>query len=249
ILLALAASAAAQDRPPERPDTALRPAASQPADPMPPTEAQPDPAPVFGPPAPPRWFGLRESDQDYAACKLALSFLGTVYSEEPAITDPADPDCGIARPVRVDRILPDLVLEGGAVMRCDTARALGFWARDFLRPASLMLPGAPRVTGLQLGTTYDCRARIGTGADQPKLSEHALGNAIDIAAFVLDGTDPLVVQPRTDTGDLAEAFQRTARAAGCLFFTTVLGPGSNEAHDDHLHLDLAARRGGWRLCQ
>ena len=51
------------------------------------------------------------------------------------------------------------------------------------------------------------------------------------------------------TGDLAEACPRTARAAGCLFFTTVLGPGSNDAHDDHLHLDVAARRGGWRLCQ
>lgn len=244
ILLALtlsqAAPAAAQDRPPERPAPAEQPAAAEP---------QPDPAPVFGPPAPPRWFGLRETDQEYAACKLALSFLGTVYSEEAAITDPDDPDCGIARPIRVDRILPDLTLEGGAVMRCDTARSLGFWARDFLRPASLMLPGSPRVIGLQLGTTYECRPRVGTGADQPKLSEHALGNAVDIAAFVLDGADPLAVQPRADSGDMAEAFQRTVRAAGCLFFTTVLGPGSNEAHDDHLHLDMAARRGGWRLCQ
>lgn len=242
ILLALAlgqtAPAAAQDRPPERPV----PEAPQPAQPA-------DPAPVFGPPVPPRWFTLRESDSDYAACKLALSLLGTVYTEEPPITDAKDRDCGIARPVRVERILPDLALEGGAVMRCDTARALGFWAQEFLRPAGTMLPGAPRVTGLQLGTTYDCRPRIGTGAARPRLSEHALGNAIDIAAFVFDSADPLAVQPRAETGDLAEAFQRTARAAGCLFFTTVLGPGANDAHDDHLHLDVAARRGGWRLCQ
>lgn len=243
ILLALAlghaAPAAAQDRPPERPAPAEQPA----------PQVQPDPAPVFGPPAPPRWFTLREADGDYAACKLALSYLGAVYTEEPPVTDPGDPDCGIARPVRVERILPDLALEGGAVMRCDTARALGFWARDFLRPATMMLPGAPRVTGLQLGTTYDCRPRVGTGADRPKLSEHALGNAIDIAAFAFQDADPLAVQPRADTGDMAEAFQRAVRAAGCLFFTTVLGPGSNEAHDDHLHLDVAVRRGGWRLCQ
>lgn len=246
ILCALAlcqpALAAAQDRPPERPG---------PEEPQP--QAGPDapqePALVFGPPAPPGWFVLQETDQEYAACMLALSFLGTVYTEEPAITDPEDPDCGIARPIRVERILPDLSLEGGAVMRCDTARALGFWARDFVRPAAMMLPGAPRVTGLQLGTSYDCRPRVGTGADQPKLSEHALGNAIDIAGFVLDGADPLIVQPRADSGDMAEAFQRTVRAAGCLFFTTVLGPGSNDAHDDHLHLDVAARRGDWRLCQ
>ena len=240
LALCQAAPAVAQDRPPERPTV---------AEPQPVAQAQTDPGAVFGPPAPPLWFGLRETDEDLAACKLALSFLGTVYSEEPPITDPDNPDCGIARPVRVERILSDLALEGSAVMRCDTARALGFWARDFLRPAAAMLPGAPRVTGLQLGTAYDCRPRVGTGADQPKLSEHALGNAIDIAGFVFDGADPLIVQPREDTGDLAEAFQRTVRAAGCLFFSTVLGPGSNDAHDDHLHLDVAVRRGGWRLCQ
>lgn len=240
LVLCQPALASAQDRPPERPGPEQP--QSQPAVPK-------EPDPVFGPPAPPRWFALRETDQEYAACTLALSFLGTVYTEEPAVTDPDDPDCGIARPIRVERILPDLTLEGGAVMRCDTARALGFWARDFVRPAAMMLPGAPRVTGLQLGTTYDCRPRVGTGADQPKLSEHALGNAIDIAGFVPEGADPLIVQPRGDSGDLAEAFQRTVRAAGCLFFTTVLGPGSNDAHDDHLHLDVAARRGDWRLCQ
>ncbi|MEG4644742.1 extensin family protein [Paracoccus sp. APAP_BH8] len=28
-----------------------------------------------------------------------------------------------------------------------------------------------------------------------------------------------------------------------------LGPGANAAHVDHLHLDIKARRGGFRLCQ
>lgn len=263
------APAQAQDRPPERPEgietqplPAAPPARPEVEDedededetsaadaPKPQGDPPPEQAEAFGPPVPPRWFTLRESDADYAACKLALSYLGAAYSEEPALSDPQDADCGIARPIRVERILPDLTLEGGAVMRCDTARALGFWARDFLRPASAMLPGAPRVVALQLGTTYDCRPRIGTGAEKPKLSEHALGNAIDIAAFVFDGQEPLAIQPRTESGDLPEAFQRAVRAAGCLFFTTVLGPGSNEAHDDHLHFDVAVRRGGWRLCQ
>lgn len=234
-------TAAAQDRPPERPtETPVPDAAPQQA---------PDPAAMFGPPPPPAWWILRETDAEFAACTRALSALGTAYVVEPPITDEADRDCGIARPIRVTRILPGLELEGGAVMRCDTARALGLWARDFVGPAAAMLPGAPRVTSLQTGTTYDCRSRIGTGQALPKLSQHALGNAIDIAAITFDDADPLPIQPRTDTGDLAEAFQRTIRSAGCLFFTTVLGPGSNGAHDDHLHLDMAARRGGWRLCQ
>lgn len=247
VLLALCwpLATVAQDRPPERPADA--PAAPAPAAPAP--VAVPEAAEMFGPPPPPAWWPLRETDGDFAACLQALSGLGAVFTEAPPVTDPNDPDCGIARPVRVERILPDLELEGGAAMRCDTARALGGWARDFLRPAAALLPEAPRVTGLRLGSTYDCRARVGTGEARPKISEHALGNAIDIAAFLFDGAEPLTVQPRADTGDLPEAFQRTVRAAGCLFFTTVLGPGSNDAHDDHLHLDIAARRGGWRLCQ
>lgn len=231
-------------RPPDKPDA--------PQDGAAPPEEQadaPDDAEVYGPPPPPRWYTLRESDQDYAACRLALGVLGTVYREEPPLTDPDDRDCGIARPIRVTRILPDLSVQGGAVMRCDTARALGFWARDFLRPAAATLPGAPRVTGLQPGSTYDCRARVGTGKARPRLSEHALGNAIDIMGFTFQDADPLRVAPRRDSGDRTEAFQRAIRGAACLFFTTVLGPGANAAHANHLHLDLADRRGGWRLCQ
>lgn len=250
-------------RPPERPEDAAPDTAEpkpdaektpqdQPADD--PSEEKPEAdqeeaAEQFGPPPPPQWYLLRESDQEYDACKLGLSMLGTSYREEPAITDDENPECGIARPIRVDQIIPDLTLEGGAVMRCDTARALGLWAQDFLRPGTAMLPGAPRVTSLQLGTTYDCRGRIGTGEAQPKVSEHAFGNAIDIAAFVMDNGEVLTVEPRVDTGDITEGFQMAMQKAGCLFFTTVLGPGSNAAHDNHLHFDVAVRNGGWRLCE
>ena len=52
-----------------------------------------------------------------------------------------------------------------------------------------------------------------------------------------------------DRGDMEVAFQNAVQGAACLFFSTVLGPGSNAAHDDHLHLDIKARRGGFRLCQ
>lgn len=249
----------AESRPPEKPD-AEKPDTEKAPDPQakegdtpPALEEQvvpEEPAEqMFGPPPPPQWYLQRETDQDYAACKLALSFLGTVYREEDQQTQPDNPECGIARPIRVDRILPDLTLEGGALMRCDTARALGFWARDFLRPASAALPDSPRVTSLQLGTTYDCRGRVGTADAAPKLSEHAYGNAIDIMAFVFDNGETLPVEPRVETGRMTEAFQKAVRHAGCLYFTTVLGPGSNAAHDNHLHFDVAVRKGGWRLCE
>ncbi|SIS76347.1 extensin-like domain-containing protein [Paracoccus saliphilus] len=263
-VLVTGSGAIAQETPPERIEDAApissdtrppaRPESDTPAPPSEPEErsepAKPrEPAKPVEEAGPPAWKDLRETDQEYASCRLALSLLGSVYEEIPPITDPDDSDCGIARPLRVTEILPGLELEGGAEMRCDTARALGFWARDFLRPAAATLPDSPRLTGLRLGSTYSCRARAGTGKKRPKLSEHALGNAIDIAAFLFDNSDPLPVQPREDTGDRFEAFQRSARATACLYFTTVLGPGSNEAHDDHLHLDVKSRKNGWRLCQ
>lgn len=81
------------------------------------------------------------------------------------------------------------------------------------------------------------------------MSEHALGNAFDVAGFGLSDGSTLAVAPRADRGDMTAAFQNAVQATACLFFTTVLGPGSNAAHDNHLHLDIKARKGGLRLCQ
>ncbi|AUH66439.1 extensin [Paracoccus zhejiangensis] len=215
-----------------------------------PPEETAAPEPPAEPKGPPVRETLRESDFDYAACLLALHDLGSVYEEIATISQPDQRDCGIARPIRVTEILPGIALQGGAAMRCDTARSLGFWMRDFVRPAVARLPDAPRLSGVQLGTTYDCRGRVGGEAEaEAKLSEHAFGNAIDISAFTFHDGPPLPVEPRQDSGDLVESFQRAVRGAACLEFTTVLGPGSNASHNDHLHLDIAARNGGWRLCQ
>ncbi|WP_265500098.1 extensin-like domain-containing protein [Paracoccus beibuensis] len=223
--------------------------APKPSDQEAPAEADQAPAEAFGPPPPPVWFTLAESDESFAACRLALSLLRTRYVVEQPVTDADNRDCGIARPIRVSEIVPGIQLTGDPVMRCDTARALGFWTRDFLQPAAALLPGAPRIEALQTGPAYTCRDRVGTGAADPKPSEHAYGNAIDIMGFQLTGSAPLTVLPRAGDGDSAESFLRAARGTACLLFTTVLGPGSNAAHDDHLHLDLAARNGGWRLCE
>ncbi|SES91503.1 Uncharacterized conserved protein [Paracoccus homiensis] len=225
LVVAITAMTPAQSdiRPPERPE--------------PPATAQDPIAPTT------------ETDQDFAACRLALSLLGASFRELDPVSDPDDPECGIARPLQITEILPGLQLDGAPVLRCDTARSLALWAHHALRPSAAALPGAPRLTGLRVGPGYSCRARVGTGATRPRISQHALGNAVDITGFTFDGREPIAVQPRQDSGNLDEAFQRSARATACLFFSTVLGPGSNDAHDDHLHLDVMPRTGGWRLCQ
>jgi hypothetical protein len=44
---------------------------------------------------------------------------------------------------------------------------------------------------------------------------------------------------------LRDALRETA----CARFTTVLGPGSDGHHEGHIHLDLAERGHGYRICQ
>ncbi|ABL70199.1 extensin family protein [Paracoccus denitrificans] len=263
-LMVLPGQAPAQDAPTPRPD---HPAEERPA-PRPENEAAPPegdakPTPEPGSPAEPPedpaepeapaptglpvHTTLRESDFDYSACLLELTLLGADYSEAPPILDPDQRDCGIDRPILLRQPLPGIEIPGGAPMRCDLARHLAHWLRDFVRPAAALLPGQPRLVALEPGSTYQCRSTVGNQGEN--LSEHAFGNAFDIAAFRFDDGTRIAVEPRQDSGDLHEAFQSAAHGTACLHFTTVLGPGANAAHDDHLHLDIKARRGDFRLCQ
>ena len=64
--------------------------------------------------------------------------------------------------------------------------------------------------------------------------------AIDLGAFQIGGGRWLEVGGEHNATDAA--FLKTIRAAACGPFKTVLGPGSDPYHAEHLHLDLAARR-------
>ncbi|TWI29959.1 extensin family protein [Paracoccus sulfuroxidans] len=209
--------------------------------------ADPAPSAPAEPEAPPLHSSLRETDFDHAACLMEIWWNGAQYEVLPAITDETNRDCGIDRPIRVSQILPGVVLDGDPVMRCDTARSLMYWLHDAVQPATRFLPGQPSLAGIEPGSTYQCRATVGN--ESSKLSEHALGNAFDIAAFRFADDSRFVIEPREDSGGMEIAFQAAIRASACLYFTTVLGPGSNAAHDDHLHLDIKARNSDWRLCQ
>lgn len=234
-------------QPPEQP-AANDPALAPEATPAPP-EADTDPAQEPPPPdALPLHQTLRESDFDHAACRLGLRLLGVEAAEAAPIADPDNRDCGIDRPVEVRALQPGLALDAPAVMRCDTARSLALWMREAVIPAARRLEGSPRITSVALGTSYACRGVVG-GASTATVSEHALGNAVDIAGFGFDNGTRLEIAPRGDRGGIEMAFQNAVQAAACLYFSTVLGPGSNAAHDDHLHLDIKARDSGFRLCQ
>jgi hypothetical protein len=199
------------------------------------------------PKSPPVRDTLAESDAAFGRCTAALAALGARFEERPPLADPDERDCGIARPVALTQILPGVALRPEAVLRCEAALALAEWTKDFVVPAAGRLPDRGGLAGIDHATAYLCRPR--NGVEGATLSEHAFGNAVDIAAFRFERGEPLGVAGRDGEGSLEEAFLAAVRKAACLSFTTVLGPGSDAAHADHLHLDVKARGGGFRLCQ
>lgn len=174
--------------------------------------------------------------------------MGVSYTEQDPVRVADNPDCGMTHPFLVTEIQPDLTIAGeGGRMRCETALQLALWTRMEAQPAARFLPGAPEITEILPGSVYECRERV--GGHSGKLSEHALGNTFDIMGLRFSNGSEMMIALRNDTGGVEEAFQKAIRYGACLYFTTVLGPGSNAAHDDHMHFDIMTRRNGWRLCE
>ena len=180
-----------------------------------------------------------------ASCEAELRKLGAVFDRQDSIR--GENGCGIAAPYSIEQIVPGVSLSPASQLRCQTALALARWMDGVVVPATEALPDAVSLARLNHGSTYVCRRRNNSAAG--KMSEHAIGNAIDIMSFEFRDRDPIPVSPRAGDGTVEEAFQRAVRGGACLHFTTVLGPGSNASHADHLHLDIIKRKRGYRLCE
>ena len=44
-------------------------------------------------------------------------------------------------------------------------------------------------------------------------------------------------------------WRETIRSTACARFSTVLGPGSDGYHEEHIHLDLEPRRNNYKICE
>lgn len=186
-----------------------------------------------------------DSEAALASCEAELRKLQVTFDRlNPLI---GENGCGIASPYKITEIAKGVSFNPATQLRCETAVALARWVGGVVLPATKALPGKARLTAINHGSTYVCRRRnnLPTG----KMSEHSIGNAVDIVDFEFDGRKPIGILPRVGDGNIEEAFQRAVRGGACLHFTTVLGPGADASHDDHLHFDIAERRGGYRLCE
>lgn len=177
------------------------------------------------------------------ACRERLRALGVAFEERERLSAP-EAGCLVAYPVAVTALGPAISLAPEAVMNCAMAEAAARFAAGTISPEAERAFGSPLAAVAQ-ASAYVCRNRHG----QSKISEHALGNALDISALRLkDGTEIAVHAYGPE--DLRRTdFIRTLRTKACGPFKTVLGPGSDADHALHLHLDLQQRRRGGTFCQ
>jgi hypothetical protein len=152
--------------------------------------------------------------------------------------------CGVSNGFKLYEV-NGIKLSQPAVVTCNVANTLHSWLQDVVAPKANQIYGA-KITEIKVAATYACRPR--NNVRGAKLSEHGLGNAIDISGFSFDNGKSITVL--NDYYGMREdkAFFSTIRHEACGPFHTVLGPGSDSNHRDHLHLDLQRMRSGGPYC-
>ena len=141
--------------------------------------------------------------------------------------------CGIADAVAVTTV-SGVALSRPARMDCTTARTLNTWVKSAAIPEVGATGGG--LSTLKVAAHYACRTRN----HQPgaRLSEHAKGKAIDIAAIGLADGSEISVLSDWERGNRGRILKRL-HASACGPFGTVLGPEADRHHRDHFHFDTA----------
>ncbi|MCC6780540.1 MAG: extensin family protein [Hyphomicrobiales bacterium] len=177
-----------------------------------------------------------------SACRLRLT---AELADAPSVVAVQGPGaCGMDDAVRLEAVvLADrsrVTVVPPAILRCEFAEAIVQWIRDDVAPAVRGLEA--RLKSVDNYAAFDCRGRnrvIGA-----RISEHGRGNAIDVRSVrLVNGSVVGLTDPQ-----VARSLREKVRADACARFNTVLGPGSDGYHEDHVHVDLAERRSGYRIC-
>jgi len=176
-----------------------------------------------------------------SACQMRLAKIAA-FQALPVIVGAGE--CGATDAVLMDNvILPDqtrVEMLPPATMRCPMAEEIAHWVREDVLPS---LKNQPPLRGLENYASYDCRGRNNIRAAQ--LSEHGRADALDVRDFKLaDGRELNLTDVNID-----KDWRDGIRASACARFSTVLGPGSDGFHEEHIHLDLAERHNGYKVCE
>ena len=214
------------------PDTTPAPSASTTPRGDRPAEHGAAPGPVTVPATPPP-----------SACRLALTDAIAIAPSIPDIHGTGG--CGGEDLVRLEAVmLPDkrqVALKPPAILRCAMASQIADWVRTDIAPLTTSLGSA--ISVLDNFDSFECRGRNRVvGAP---LSEHGRANALDVRAFKLANGQSISLTDRS----VPRVVRENVLHSVCTRFTTVLGPGSDGYHEDHIHLDLMQRRNNYKICQ
>ncbi|MGY4231296.1 hypothetical protein ACVIIW_000243 [Bradyrhizobium sp. USDA 4449] len=165
------------------------------------------------------------------------------YSQAPA-QQPL-PRLGPAQGNAVAAVGPVMV-KPTATLACPIVSELDRWFADSVQPSAMRWFGA-RVVEIKQISAYSCRGM--NGNPHAHISEHAFGNALDVAAFTLADGRRITVKDGWHGMPEEQGFLRDVQAGACAHFTTVLAPGSNVYHYDHIHVDLMRRASRRLICQ
>jgi hypothetical protein len=178
-----------------------------------------------------------------SACRLALT---EEIAIAPTIADIHGPGgCGGEDLVRLEAVvLSDkhrVKLAPAAILRCTMASAIADWIRTDMAPLAQNLGSV--LSDLDNFDSYECRNFNGIAGAH--LSEHGHANALDVRALKLADGQSISLTDRTVPREVRESVLHSV----CARFTTVLGPGSDGYHEDHIHLDLMERHNNYKICQ
>jgi Extensin-like protein C-terminus len=189
--------------------------------------------------------GLRRDEDD-----INLPPEGVPASRAPIMSAPAS-----APPYSPPRLGPrgdpigalgPVAVRPTATLACPIVSALDRWLAASVQPAAQRWFNS-RVVEIKQISAYSCRGM--NGNPHAHISEHAFGNALDIAAFTLADGRRLTVKEGWRGLPEEQGFLRDIQASACREFATVLAPGSNVYHYDHIHVDLMRRSSGRAICE
>jgi hypothetical protein len=155
----------------------------------------------------------------------------------PPLGPPRGPMTASAGPVEVSP---------PATLACPIVAALDQWITTSVQPAAMRWFRQPVVEIKQI-SAYSCRGM--NGNPNAHISEHAFGNALDIAEFDLADGHVITVQYGWRGTPEEQGFLHDVQSAACDQFSTVLAPGANVYHYNHIHVDLMRRASGQRICE
>lgn len=178
-----------------------------------------------------------------SACRRALTEAIAIAPSIPDIHGAGG--CGGVDLVRLEAVvLPDkrqVSVKPAAILRCAMASAIADWIRTDIAP--LAAGGGSAISSLDNFDSFECRGRNRIAGAE--LSEHGRANALDVRALKLASGQSISLTDRTVPRELRESVLHSV----CARFSTVLGPGSDWYHEDHIHLDLMERHSNYRICQ